>query len=101
MDDGDRMLHAAGLGPHFAKSPATEAVPGFTCEICFEDEPGLLTFAMVCGHRYCTECYNHYLSQKVEEEGEAARIECPTEGCHRIVDSKTLKLLTQDTVHDR
>ena len=97
----DKTLEDAGLGPSFSDSPTTKAVRGFTCEICYEDEPGLQTYAMKCDHRYCVQCYCHYLSQKVKEEGEAARIECPRDGCHRIVDSKSLKLLVGNDVKDR
>jgi ariadne-1 len=101
MDKSDELLDEAGLGPQFAKAPRTEMVRGFTCEICYEDGQDLQTYAMVCGHRYCVDCYSHYLIQKVKEEGEAARIQCPRDGCHRIVDSKSLKLLVDDGVKDR
>ncbi|KAL9105224.1 MAG: hypothetical protein Q9227_009566, partial [Pyrenula ochraceoflavens] len=93
MDREDQILRDAGLGPEFAQSPKTMAVPGFTCGICYEDEQGLQTYAMICGHRYCVDCYRHYLTQKIKEEGEAARIQCPNDQCHRIVDSKSLKLI--------
>ena len=101
MDKSDDLLQEAGLGPQFDMSPKTERLEGFTCEICYEDGVNLETYAMICGHRYCVDCYNQYLSQKVEEEGEAARIRCPRDGCHRVVDSKTLKLLVNDEVKDR
>lgn len=101
MDNSEDLLDEAGLGPESGKTPKTEALPGFTCEICFEDGPALLSYAMICGHRYCLECYNHYLTQKVKEEGEAARIQCPREGCHRIVDSKSLHLVVSSKVWER
>ncbi|KAI1612501.1 ubiquitin-conjugating enzyme E2 [Exophiala viscosa] len=101
MDNPDKVLEAAGLGPESAGSPKLTTVKGFTCEICYEDGPSLQTYAMKCGHRYCVDCYTHYLTQKVKEEGEAARIECAFDGCHRIVDSKTLKLLVDRSVQDR
>lgn len=101
MDKSEELLDEAGLGPHFARNPQTESVRGFTCEICYEDGQEMQTYAMVCGHRYCVDCYSHYLSQKVKEEGEAARIQCPRDGCHRIVDSKSLKLLVHEEVKER
>jgi ariadne-1 len=101
VDNPEKLLEAAGLGSTFAEAPQTKAVKGFTCEICYEDEPGLQTYAMKCGHRYCASCYSHYLSQKVQEEGEAARIQCPRDGCHRIVDAKSLRLLVEPKVQDR
>jgi len=39
------------------------------------------------------DCYRQYLAQKIKNEGEAARIQCPTEGCNQIVDSKSMDLL--------
>lgn len=97
MDRPDTVLEKAGLGPDGGRAPKIEPVKGFTCTICFDDEPGMETYAMKCGHRYCVDCYRQYLAQKVKAEGEAARIQCPTDGCTRIVDSKSMDLLvTQD-----
>jgi len=61
----------------------------------------LSTFAMKCGHRFCVDCYQQYLAQKIKEEGEAARIKCPGDGCNRIVDSKSLDLLVSEDLKDR
>ena len=101
MDNQKKVLDDAGLGPTFSETPKTSAVPGFTCEICFEDAPGLQTYALKCGHRFCADCYTNYLTCKIKEEGEAARVQCPQDGCHRIVDAKSLKLLTNRDVIDR
>lgn len=101
MDHPEQTLDAAGLGNHFETNPVTQKVPGFMCEICCEDGPDLETYAMRCGHRFCVDCYRHYLGQKIREEGEAARIECPGESCHLIVDSKSLELLVTRDLRDR
>ncbi|GAM36597.1 ariadne homolog [Talaromyces pinophilus] len=86
MDRSEEILEEAGLGHSFEANPRTEVVPGFMCEICCEDGDDLET---------------HYLSQKIKEEGEAARIQCPQDHCHRIVDSKSLNLLVTDELKDR
>lgn len=101
MDRPDELLESAGLGPDAAQTPKTMVVNGFMCDICCEDELCLETYAMKCGHRYCVNCYRQYLSQKIKEEGEAARIQCPTSGCNRIVDSKSLNLLVVDELKSR
>jgi len=93
MERPEALLDSAGLGPDNGQIPKTKVVQGFTCSICYEDEPGLETYAMRCGHQYCVDCYRQYLAQKIKDEGEAARIQCPTTGCNRIVDSKSLNLL--------
>ena len=101
MEKPEEILEAAGLGPDAAEPPKTRVIPGFTCDICCEDKPGLETYAMKCEHRYCVACYRQYLAQKIKEEGEAARIQCPTTGCNRIVDSKSLDLLVATELKER
>ncbi|KAL4750148.1 hypothetical protein BDW72DRAFT_176462 [Aspergillus terricola var. indicus] len=101
MDHPESTLEEAGLGTNFESTPKTEVVPGFICDICCEDGDDLETYAMRCGHRFCVDCYRHYLAQKIREEGEAARIQCPGNDCHMIVDSKSLSLLVTDDLKDR
>jgi len=97
MDKQEEVLEKAGLSQDESTAPKIEPVSGFMCDICCEDTPGLPTFALNCGHRFCVDCYRHYLTQKIKEEGEAARIRCPGDGCNQIVDSKSLdQLVTPD-----
>lgn len=101
MDRPDTVLENAGLESNTSDPPKLEAVPGFVCDICCEDEAGLQTFAMKCGHRYCVDCYRQYLTQKIREEGEAARIQCPSDGCGRILDSRSLDILVTSDLTGR
>ncbi|KAL8812610.1 MAG: hypothetical protein Q9200_000905 [Gallowayella weberi] len=101
MERPDTVLEKAGLGPDGGRIPKIESVRGFICTICFDDESDLETYAIKCGHRHCVDCYRQYLAQKIQAEGEAARIQCPTEGCSRIVDSKTIDLLATANIKDR
>ncbi|KFX98512.1 hypothetical protein O988_04306 [Pseudogymnoascus sp. VKM F-3808] len=101
MDRPKKVLEDAGLGPRSEGPPTLQVIPGFVCDICCEDEAGLLTFAMKCGHRYCVDCYRQYLSQKIKEEGEAAHIQCPQDGCKRIMDSKSMDLLVASELNSR
>lgn len=101
MERQDEVLEKAGLGGDAGQAPKTKIIKGFTCDICFENESGMETYALKCAHRYCITCYGHYLFQKIKEEGEAARIQCPTEGCTRIVDSKSLELLVMPELKAR
>ena len=56
---------------------------------------------MKCEHRFCADCYRQYLTQKIKEEGESARIRCPGDGCNRIVDSRSIDLLIIDEIKSR
>lgn len=101
MDHPEEILEEAGLGTVSESTPKAQVIPGFMCQICCEDGDDLETYAMRCGHRFCVDCYRQYLAQKIKEEGEAARIECPQDNCHRIVDSKSLGFLVTDDLKDR
>lgn len=101
MDHPEQTLEEAGLGTYFQTTPRTQKVPGFMCDICCEDGDDLETYAMRCGHRFCVDCYRQYLAQKIRGEGEAARIECPAEGCNMILDSKSLELLVTSDLKNR
>jgi ariadne-1 len=101
MDRSDQVLEAAGPSSTSMQAAKLEVVPGFVCDICCEDDEDLESFAMKCGHRYCVSCYHQYLKQKIVEEGEAARIQCPHDGCGRILDSKSLDILVAPELVDR
>ncbi|KAF1916079.1 hypothetical protein BDU57DRAFT_515941 [Ampelomyces quisqualis] len=102
MERTEEVLENAGLGQDAATNPPkVMKMKGFICDICCDDSPDVQTFAMKCEHRFCVACYKQYLSNKVQDEGEAARIRCPGEGCTRIVDSKSLDLLVSHDLRAR
>jgi ariadne-1 len=102
MEKMEEVLEDAGLGQDAATNPPRiQKIKGFVCDICCDDSPNLDTFAMKCEHRFCVDCYKQYLSNKIQDEGEAARIRCPGEGCTRIVDSKSLDLLVSHDLQAR
>ncbi|KAK8153559.1 RING finger protein [Phyllosticta citrichinensis] len=103
MDKQEELLEEAGLGDEVATRCRIEKAPqGFMCESCYvDDDPNMETFAMKCGHRFCIDCYRQYLTTKIKDEGEAARIKCPGQDCNRIVDSKSLDLLVTEELQDR
>ncbi|THH12787.1 hypothetical protein EW146_g7372 [Bondarzewia mesenterica] len=49
------------------------------CTICF-DESQTETMTLSCGHAFCTDCWNAYVTSKIREEGEH-RIACMADGC--------------------
>jgi ariadne-1 len=101
MERQDDVLEAAGLGDDNEGPARIQTVPGFCCDICFDDDADMATFALKCGHRFCLDCYTKYLTSKIKDEGEAARIKCPGEACNRIVDSKSLELLLAEDLKPR
>ena len=101
MDNQEAVLEAAGLGDDGSSADRIRSVPGFVCDICCDEGPNMRTFALKCEHRFCVSCFKHYVTTKVKDEGEAARIKCPGEDCSRFVDSKSLETLLDDSLLPR
>lgn len=105
LDDADALKLAAGVvdGPG---RPRIQSISDFTCEICYltssdEDDGLMATLALGCGHRFCKDCYQQYVEQKVKQEGESRRVQCMQEKCQLVLDEKTVELITSPEVYDR
>jgi ariadne-1 len=106
MDAPDTTLRRAGVvsQQHQAQPTlikATDLPPSdqpFTCDICCDDDPDLTTASVACNHRFCVNCYSHYLTQKIKEDGESRRIECPQDQCNVIVDEATVQRVVDDKI---
>ncbi|KAI7858327.1 hypothetical protein BDC45DRAFT_499369 [Circinella umbellata] len=105
MDLPEKVLRDAGVSQQqqnkitvLAKDLSQQP---FMCEICCDDDPEMETVCVACGHRFCRGCYEHYLRQKIREEGESRRIECPQDKCNVIVDEKTVQRLVDSQTNQK
>ena len=101
MDDPERTLKKAGIVNDDSGEHQISTIKGFECEICFDDDNSRESYALQCGHRACTVCWNTYLTKKVKEEGESSKVQCPFDKCHVIVDEKTVELLVDADTFER
>ncbi|KAK4056809.1 hypothetical protein OIO90_002058 [Microbotryomycetes sp. JL221] len=92
MEDSETTLTKAGIH-ETGTQPRIKRMRGFTCQVCYNDDDDQETLALSCDHRYCRECYSHYLQSKIVDEGESRRIQCMNSKCAVIVDEKTVELL--------
>lgn len=101
VDASEKVLRDAGLQPTpLDVSNEPKLIRDFSCAICC-DEGDIMTFALPCNHRFCKDCYGYYVEQKIVEEGESRRIQCPGEKCGFAVDEKQLRLLVTPSVFER
>lgn len=125
-EDPARTLLAAGLSPPSSPSTSTKPLPPnpkrtkssssttrtksrtgepFECSICFMDYPAdeisTETLSLTCEHRFCKECWRHYLEGKILDEAESGRVQCMQEGCKRIVGEKVVFSLVGEKAADR
>ena len=57
---------------------------------------------IACGHRFCCDCWVHYLTTKIMEEGQGQRIFCAAHGCDILVDDQTVfNLIIEPKVRNR
>ncbi|KAI9593066.1 hypothetical protein BDF19DRAFT_387664 [Syncephalis fuscata] len=102
MDSPDTVLQKAGVITDDSAAPKiTPAPEGFSCEICYDDEPEIESLALRCGHRFCSSCYEQYLIKKITNDGESRRIQCAATGCSVIVDERTVERLVRPDVYKR
>jgi ariadne-1 len=76
-------------------------LPGFVCDICCDDDPNLLSISLSCHHRFCANCYKHYLDVKIVQDCESRHIQCPMSNCALIVDEETVALIVDSATLDR
>ncbi|KAJ6219414.1 hypothetical protein RDWZM_005226 [Blomia tropicalis] len=72
------------------------------CIICCSELPSNLMTGIACGHRFCCDCWVHYLTTKIMEEGQGQRIFCAAHGCDILVDDQTVfNLINEPKVRNR
>lgn len=105
MDDPDAVKVEAGVLDDPSRTKLQDS-KDFTCTVCYlssddHDDGVMQTLALGCGHRFCKDCYQHYIEQKVREEGESRRVQCMQEKCKLVVDEKTVQLVVQPSIYER
>lgn len=66
------------------------------CEICLRDMPHFMMTGLVCGDRFCSECWTVYLTTKIMDEGNVHRLTCAAQTCDTIVDDQIVMNLIKD-----
>lgn len=69
--------------------PSFETRDDFTCLICCEDSPNLMTLRLACGETFCLDCHKTFYEQKIVE-GNARRILC-VGSCGSLVQDEVLE----------
>ncbi|XP_065829261.1 E3 ubiquitin-protein ligase arih1-like [Oscarella lobularis] len=96
--DQDKLFAQAHIvNPH--KKRHIPTLPSTaTCQICFGGvEPKDFT-GVECGHQFCRDCWEMYLTVKISDEGMCQDISCPAHECRILVDEVTVYQLLKDPV---
>lgn len=53
-------------------------------------------YSLDCGHKYCRQCWNQYITTKIVEDAANQRISCLQPNCETLVDDENVLILIDD-----
>jgi len=100
MEAGVRLMEEGSQKQEVEDQP-TSSTPR-ECEICFSEVSPSEAHAISCGHSFCAECWGHYLTMKINEEGQkSSHLTCMGHNCGVRVDEATVEKLVAPEVFDK
>lgn len=69
------------------------------CVICCSTKSSNEMAGLKCGHIFCIECWQQYLTRKIMDEGISETISCPAKCNIRVDDVTVLRLIESPDVH--
>lgn len=98
VSDSEKVRSKWGLkrDPTVIPTPTASPSAPFFCFICTESVSFQQTHAMDCGHRFCDDCWAHWLKAEMEKGPTVIFTVCPQHKCGDIVpDALFQKYLSQ------
>ncbi|KAJ2096217.1 hypothetical protein GGI16_004937 [Coemansia sp. S142-1] len=92
LGDSNKVLTKTGVHAHPPAPSIETGDEDFTCEICYCSGSDELYMGLVCGHRFCTSCYETYVTIKIQE-GESWLIPCPAPKCKTLMGEEPTRLI--------
>uniref|UniRef100_A0ACD5YG22 Uncharacterized protein n=1 Tax=Avena sativa TaxID=4498 RepID=A0ACD5YG22_AVESA len=91
--DEERVRNSVGLPANGVIRPDCQKL---TCGICFDEySPSELSSAS-CGHFYCHECWEGYISTSINDGAGCLALRCPEPSCTAMVLEETINRLAKD-----
>lgn len=73
----------------------------FQCKVCLEEVPMPDTYALGCGHRYCTQCWADELEMKVEGGPNCVFAHCMHPGCSELCHEECFSRIVAPATFER
>lgn len=101
MSDSERALAKAGVTHRC--SPKLSAVnnnnSSTECSICMDDMSASESLAMPCGHAFCLDCWQDFLTNAIQHEGATCMdVTCPEATCGEIITETEVKKAAPELV---
>ncbi|CAM0952392.1 unnamed protein product [Alopecurus aequalis] len=91
--DEERVRNSIGLPANGVVLPDCKKL---TCGICFEVYSTKALSSASCGHFYCHECWEGYISASINDGPGCLALRCPEPSCSAMVLEETIKRLAKD-----
>lgn len=97
-DNYDAFFASAKVPNPFACEPTYEAdtLDADDCQVCYSDLAECAAFSLECGHRYCVQCWNSYLREKIAGEGMTEQLLCMQSKCPVSLTDENVMDIVQD-----
>ncbi|KAJ2740660.1 hypothetical protein GGI20_005689 [Coemansia sp. BCRC 34301] len=92
LADPSKVLEKYGVHTHPPVPTVETGDEDFNCDICYCSGSEELYMALACGHRFCTSCYETYISMKVQEGG-SWLIPCAAPKCKTMLGEDAARLI--------
>lgn len=90
LEDPDRVLKKLGMTNLNLENKAKTNAK-FKCPVCDELYPAKETFALGCGHRYCADCWQGFLTVQIRSGPTCTTSHCPAPKCPVLVHEEAFR----------
>jgi ariadne-1 len=80
----------AGLPVRVSSSSSSSSGGDLACQVCFDEVSREESFALDCGHSFCLECWEHWVSAAADKGPMLLFTKCPGQTCTRRVPDEVL-----------
>lgn len=91
LGDPSGTLGKAGLKTLQLEAPVERPDEVLECPVCMDDFRAADSFALPCGHRFCSECWKGHLAVKVDEGPGCIFTTCMAPKCSSVVHEDAFK----------
>lgn len=96
MEDPKRVCGKAGVPSLDLEKPIENPDEIHECLVCMDEYKTSQSFALPCGHRYCSTCWKYYLEIKIMDGPECVFTKCMAPKCSCVVHEDAFKKIVSD-----
>eukprot|EP01089_Gocevia_fonbrunei_P016035 TRINITY_DN4881_c0_g2_i1.p1 TRINITY_DN4881_c0_g2~~TRINITY_DN4881_c0_g2_i1.p1 ORF type:complete len:511 (-),score=87.18 TRINITY_DN4881_c0_g2_i1:29-1561(-) len=101
MDNPDGACAKAGVPSMDLEKPIVDPEKVNECLVCTDEFKNKDSFALPCGHRYCSTCWTYYLEIAIKDGAECIIKKCMAPNCNSVVHEEAYKKIVSPELFER